>query len=124
MVDGAFLLQFVRDQLVALVEKQDAELLLVGKGLRGPAIVQHRRPRRQDWPLADLATGEALRGGLHDLQFLDGSFAQAFYFLEAGDRRRDSLVERAEALEQVLRQWLHIALWNRAKQNEFEKLNF
>ena len=47
VVDGAGLLHLVRDQLVALVEEQDAELLLVGERHRGAAIVDHVVPRRQ-----------------------------------------------------------------------------
>jgi hypothetical protein len=44
MVDGADLLQFVGDELVELVERQHAELLLVGEGHGGAAIVEHARP--------------------------------------------------------------------------------
>ena len=44
VVDRAGLLHLVGDELVALVEKQDAELLFVGEGLRGAAIVEHGRP--------------------------------------------------------------------------------
>jgi hypothetical protein len=47
MVDGDDLLQLVGDELSALVEKQHAELLAVGKRLRGAAIVEHGRPRRE-----------------------------------------------------------------------------
>ena len=45
VVHGADLLQFVDDQLVALVEEQHAELLLVGERHRRAAIVEHARPR-------------------------------------------------------------------------------
>ena len=45
VIDGADLLQFVGDQLVALVEEQNSELLLVGEGHRHAAIVEHARPR-------------------------------------------------------------------------------
>ena len=44
VVDGADLLQLVGDELVALVEKQHAELLAVGERLGGAAIVEHGRP--------------------------------------------------------------------------------
>ena len=44
MIDGASLLHLVSDQLVALVEKQDAELLLLGESHRRAAIVDHRLP--------------------------------------------------------------------------------
>jgi hypothetical protein len=40
VVDGADLLQFVRDQLIALVEKKDAKLFPVGEGLCRAAIVE------------------------------------------------------------------------------------
>ena len=45
MIDGAGLLYFVGDELIAFVEKENAELLAVGKGLRGAAIVEHGGPR-------------------------------------------------------------------------------
>jgi len=44
VIDGADLLDLVGDELVALVEKQDAELLLVGERHGGAAIVEHGRP--------------------------------------------------------------------------------
>jgi len=44
VVDRALLLHLVGDDLVLLVEKQDAELLLVGERHGGAAIVEHRRP--------------------------------------------------------------------------------
>src|SRR5665647_1154506 len=62
MVDGAHLLHLVRDQLVALVEEQDAELLLVGERHRGPAVVDHVVPRRQQRARLQLALGDAAAG--------------------------------------------------------------
>jgi hypothetical protein len=44
MVDGAGLLHLVGDELVALVQEQDAELLLVGEGHAGAAIIDHLVP--------------------------------------------------------------------------------
>src|ERR1019366_2966073 len=44
VIDGADLLQFVGDQLIALLEEQHAKLLLVGEGHGGAAIVEHARP--------------------------------------------------------------------------------
>ena len=54
VIDRAGLLHLVGDQLIALVEKQDAELLLLGEGHGGAAIVEHARPGRQDGALAYL----------------------------------------------------------------------
>ena len=77
VVDGAGLLQLVGDELVALVEEQDAELLLVGERHGGAAIVEHRRPGRQHRPLLDLAAREPAGRRLHDLELGDGGLAQA-----------------------------------------------
>jgi hypothetical protein len=44
VIDRAGLLHFVGNQLIALVEKQNAELLLLCEALRAAAIVEHRRP--------------------------------------------------------------------------------
>jgi hypothetical protein len=44
MIDGADLLHLIGDQLVALVEKQLAKLLLVGKRHAGAAIADHVIP--------------------------------------------------------------------------------
>jgi hypothetical protein len=44
MVYRAGLLHFVGDELIALVEEQQAKLLLVGEGHGGPAIIDHARP--------------------------------------------------------------------------------
>jgi hypothetical protein len=42
--DGAGLLHLIGDDLVALVEEEDAELLLVLESHRGAAIVDHGLP--------------------------------------------------------------------------------
>ena len=49
----------IGDDLVALVEEQDAELLLVGKPHRGAAIVEHLRPGGQHLPFQHLAAHQA-----------------------------------------------------------------
>ena len=55
VIDCAGLLHLVGDQLVALVKKEDAELLLLGEGLGAAAIVKHSRPGRERRPLFHLA---------------------------------------------------------------------
>src|SRR5262249_47012013 len=45
VIDGAGLLHFIGDELIALIEKQYSELLAVGEALSGAAIVEHARPR-------------------------------------------------------------------------------
>ena len=44
VIDGAGLLLLVGDEVVALVEKQDAEVLLAFERHGGAAIVEHARP--------------------------------------------------------------------------------
>lgn len=44
VIDSADLLYLVGDELITLVEKQNAELLLVGEGHGRAAIVDHRAP--------------------------------------------------------------------------------
>ena len=45
VIDGADLLLLVRDEMIALVEKQDAEFLPLAVGHDGAAIIEHVRPR-------------------------------------------------------------------------------
>jgi hypothetical protein len=44
VIDSADLLQFVDDQLIALVEEQHAKLFLFGKGHGRAAVIDHARP--------------------------------------------------------------------------------
>jgi hypothetical protein len=45
VIDGAGLMLLVGDEVVALVEEQNAEVLLALEGHGGAAIVEHVRPR-------------------------------------------------------------------------------
>jgi hypothetical protein len=45
VIDGAGLLDFVGNELVALVEEEQAELLFVGERHAGAAAVDHVIPR-------------------------------------------------------------------------------
>jgi hypothetical protein len=60
MIDGADLLDFVEDQLITLVEKERAKLLLVSEGHRGSTIVDDARPGRQHRPFFDLTRASRL----------------------------------------------------------------
>jgi len=44
MVDGAGLVLLVGDEMVGLVEKQDAKVLLALEAHGGAAVVEHARP--------------------------------------------------------------------------------
>ena len=74
--------------MVALVQKQDAELLGVVERHGAAAIVQHARPGRQDGALLDLASEHTGGGGLHDLEFSNGGVTEALDLAEPLDRCR------------------------------------
>jgi hypothetical protein len=118
--DGAGLMLLVGDQVVTLVEEQNAEVLLALEGHGGPTIVEHVRPRRQHLALFDLAAHEAIGCRLHDLEFGDGGLSQTVDLVESFRRRRDHFREGAERGEQVLRERLHVALRDGAEQDQLE----
>jgi hypothetical protein len=93
VIDRTGLLHFVGNQLVALVEKKDAELFPLGEGLGTAAIVEHGRPGRECRPFFHFAAQQPTRRRLHDLDFGDAGLAEAFDFGKARDRRGDHFGE-------------------------------
>src|SRR4051794_34695356 len=79
VIDGAGLLHLVGDELVALVEEQQAKLLLLGRRHAGAAIVDHLVPGRQRVAIVDPALGDAMRRRREQLELVDGGFADAFH---------------------------------------------
>src|SRR6266852_988549 len=122
MIDRADLLDLVGDELVALVEKQDAKLLFVGERHGGPAIIQDRRPRRQHMTPFHLAAGEPKGGGLDHLEFRDSGITEPVDLGKTRPWRRDHLAERAESRDERLRKRLDVPAGQRAKQHKLEKL--
>ena len=122
VVDGARLLHLVGDQRVALVEEEQAELLLVHEGHGRAAIVEHRGPGREDRALGHRALGEAPRRGLDDLEVGDDALADAVDLGEARGRRGEHLGEGAEAPDQLLGDRLHVAARDGAEEHELEQL--
>src|SRR5262249_25370797 len=119
VIDGAGLMLLVGDQVVVLAEEQTEEWLLAREGHAGAAIVEHVRPRAQPLALFALAAHEPIGRRLHDLELGDGGLAETD-LLQPLQRRRDHLGEGAERGEQVLRERLHVALRDGAKQDELE----
>src|SRR5262249_34843008 len=70
----------------------------------------------------DLAAHETIGRRLHDLELGDGGLAEAVDLVKPFHRRRDHLGEGAEHGEQLLRERLHVALRDGAKQNQLEHL--
>ncbi len=71
VIDGAGLLHLIGDELIALVEEQQPELLFILIGHRGAAIVDHAGPGRQHGALLHLAARDPARRCVHDLEFID-----------------------------------------------------
>ena len=75
VIDGAGLLHFVGDELVALVEEQDAELLLVGEGLRRAAVVEHADQDDSTGRFCTWSRAEALAAACTTLRSVDDGVA-------------------------------------------------
>ncbi len=122
MVDRALLLHLVGDHLVALVEKQDAELLLGLEAHGGPAIVEDLLPGRQDRPLQHLALNETQGGGAHQLDLGGGRLAEPRHLLEQILRGVHRLGEGAEAGKNRLGEGLRVAARHGAEQHQLQQL--
>src|SRR3984893_749180 len=120
MIDGADLLALVGDQAVALVEKQNAKLLLVGERHGGAAVVDERRPGREHRATLRLHFQKAVRGGFYHFELGDGRLAKP-RLRQQLRRRTDHLGERSESFEQAFRKRLHVTPRDRTEQNELQK---
>ena len=69
----------------------------------------------------DLAARQPACGGVHDLDFGDGSVAYAFDFGKASWRRRNHFGERAEFDDEVFGQRFDVALRDGAEQHELQQ---
>jgi hypothetical protein len=121
VIDRAGLLHLVRDQLVALVEKQDAKLLLVGERHRGPAIGDHVVPRRQQRARLQLSLGNPARRRRDQFQHRDGGVTDAVDFAQPRIWRMDDFGERAEFLQQRFGQRLDVAARPGAEQHHLQQ---
>lgn len=80
VIDRAGLLYLVGDQLVALVEKENAKLFFLGESHAGATVADDVVPRRQrDTPL-DLALGDAAGSGSQQPELGDRGIANAVDF--------------------------------------------
>ena len=121
VVDGAGLLHLVGDELRCACRETECG---TAPCRRTPWRCGNSRARstRTTAPAAfDLAAREPARRGLHDLELGDGGLAESLDLPQSFDRRRDHLGERAEALDQVLGERLHVALRNGAKQDQLDQ---
>ena len=108
VIDGALLLLLVGNELVLLVEEQDAQRLFVGERHGSAAIVEHRGPRREHSAALQFGARHALGGGLDDLELGDRGFPDAVDLAQARRRSRDYLGKGAEPGEQGLGERLHV----------------
>src|SRR3954453_7136774 len=122
VIDGAGLLHLVGDELVALVEEQQAKLLLLGERHAGAAIVDHLVPGRQRVTAVDPALGDAMRRRREQLELVDRGFANAVHLAQARHRCMHDLGKRAKNLDQRLRQRLGVTPRQRRKQRHLQQL--
>src|SRR5437762_2121135 len=87
----------IGDQLVALVEKQDAKLLLVGERHAGPAISEHVIPGRQHGALLQLALGDTACCRRDQLELGDRLVPDSIDFPQARLRRVNDFRDRRSA---------------------------
>lgn len=121
MVHGSVALHFIRNEKIALVEKQDSELFTLCESHRGAAIVEHVLPRSEEGAFADGAARQPPRRGLDDLEIERGRLADAIDFRESLGAGAEHLGEGAEAGDERLGEGLDVALGDRAEQHEFEE---
>lgn len=121
VIDGADLLHLIRNQLVALVEKQDAKLLLVGEGHRGAAIVDYGGPGRQYGAALQLALADAGGRGGDQPDLGDRGLAEAADLTQPRFGRVHRFGERAELADQRLGQRLDVAPRQRAEQHHLQQ---
>jgi len=121
MVDGAFLLNHVGNDPVALVKKQDAELLFGFKAHSGMAIAQYGGPGTQHGAVHDLALHETQRGRADEFHFGDDRVANPRDFAETIPGGVDDFGEGTELGDQFFCQRLGVAAQKRAEQDEFKK---
>ena len=122
MVYGAFLLNLVGNQLVLLVEEEDAELFVVAEGHGGAHIVEDGVPGAEHRTVQHLAAHQPHGGGMDDLDFGGHGLAHAVHFHQALWLGAQHLGEGAEAGEQLLGDGLGVAAPDGAKQQHLEKL--
>jgi hypothetical protein len=120
VIDGTDLLHLVGDQLVLLVEKQVAKLLLVGERHAAAAIVDHLVPGRERDAALDLAFGDAAGCRCDQLELVDGAIFDAVNLAQPRFGRVDNFRERAELLEQHLRERLGVTARDRREQRHFQ----
>ena len=63
VVDCAYALRFIRNQKIALVEKEDVKFFAVGKSQSSAAMVNHLLPRFKQGAIFDRALGITPHGG-------------------------------------------------------------
>ena len=121
MVDGAVVHHLVGDQLVLLVEEEDAELLARGVGEAELHIVEQLAPRGDHRPLADRRAPDARADLGQQLRVEGDGLADAGHAAQLGRRGGQHPRERAEPGQQRLGQRLDVAARDRAEQLQFEQ---
>ena len=122
VIDGALLLDFVADQHVLAVQKQQAKLFGAQRRHGGAAIVQQIQPRRQHRVFADRGAGQPNGGLAHDLQNRGRVMAQALGFHQIAHIGGQTIGKTAPAVDHRLGQRFDILARNHRGQQQFQNL--
>ena len=122
MVDGAAVHHLIGDELVLLVEEEDAELLARLVGQSHPHVAQQRRPGRDDGALLHARTRQSQRRLVQQLKVHRRRFPDAGDGLQLFGGGGEHAVQRAEPRQQRLGQRLDVAAREGAEEVELQQL--
>jgi hypothetical protein len=114
-------LDFVGDQNVLLVKKQDAEFFAIQMSHGGPAIGDDRGKAAHRRAIFDCSFGKSFRRFFYDLQFGDRRLADACYFFQPIRGSGSDCCEGSETGQKTFRERLDVPSWNRTKKHKFEQ---
>jgi len=122
MVDGTACLFLIRDQDVLAVQIQDAKLFGFPVGHGGVAIVQQRRPTRQDGTVDDPRARHPLCRGFDHLQFDYDGLTHPRHRAQPRDGRGDDAVEIAECIQKRAGKRFYVLPGDGTKQHQLQQL--
>ncbi|MNL61262.1 hypothetical protein D3C87_1851680 [compost metagenome] len=96
MIDRSLALDFIGDQRIALVEKQDAELLAGFIGHGRMAIIDHGRPGRENLLFTKLAAQNPLADRRNQFQIERDALADPLDLLQQACRGAKHACKRTE----------------------------
>lgn len=121
MIDGAGLLDLIRDECVLTVQEEQPRLLDLMMRHGGMAVIEEFSPRANNRPFRELLPGHQNGGSLNAFDGRDGDFPHSGYALKLFGAGMHHGSETAKLLDQMFGCGLHIAAGLRKTQQEFQK---